>query len=211
MFDIIKPYYDIDLANIYFEDWKTDLEYNNQLLMFSSRNGTDYIVLAENLSEPYYRKSELNKMRKSDLIDLCHNLDVYVSTDFTKKDIIDEIMCVVDIEYYYTKHYENSSWHDLEYDFSVIGYCQGDCFKVNILSDNLKWNTKEYLTNLFYDTPINHGKISFLDREIYLDEYCESLYEWNLDGLVNNFEKSYKGWYKDRIIEIIKNLPRPEY
>lgn len=211
MFTITNPSLDVDLSQIWFNDWKANLEFENQLLMLHNRNGVDYIVLAEDLSKPYYKKSDLIKMKKSELIDLCYELDVYFNDSYTKTDIVSEIMSLVDLEYYYKKHYENHGWGGVDYDFRVVGYSQGDCVKVNILSDVLKWNTKESLTNLLFDTPIYYGKIEFLDQEVNLDEYAEDFYSWDLDGLISNFEKSYKGWYKQRLIDIIKNLPDPEY
>lgn len=211
MFNVTNPYFDVVLSSIWYDDWKTDLEYNNQLLMFRGRNGVDYVVLADDLSKPYYKKSELSKMKKSELIDLICDLGFYINGSCTKSDLITEIIGLADIEYYYTKHHENRRWHDLECDFTVYGHCQGDAIKVIILSGDLKRNTKETLTNLFYDTPINHGKIEFLDQEIYLDGYAENFYEWDKEALISNFEKNYKGWYKNRIIELIKDLPDPEY
>lgn len=212
MFNVINPRYDSDIAHMWFEDWKYELECDNSLLIFSHhRNGLDFILICDELSKPFYTKTELRAMNKACLIDLCYKMDIYINDSYTKAEIIDEVYNSVDNEYYYNHLYNNTPWRDLPYDFIARGYSQGDAVKVINNSKQYAYYDKETIENLLYNTPIFAGIIEFLDQEIYLDDYVDSCYNWDKGALLVNFKERYRGWYKQRLIDIIKNLPDPEY
>lgn len=212
MFNITNPSYSIDTAQMWYEDWKHELEYSNSLLTFSHhRNGTDFIVICDEMNEPHYTKAELKAMKKDCLIDMACDNGVYINDCYTKAEIIDEIYNSVDNECYYRHLYENTQWRDLPYDFIARGHSQGEAVKVINNSKQYAYYDKEAIENLFYNTPIFAGIIEFLDQEIYLDDYVDSCYNWNKETLLSNFKERYKGWYKQRLIEVIKSLPDPEY
>lgn len=210
MFTITENNYDIALAQDYFNEFKLELESNDSGLFLGKRQ-LDYLVISDDLNEPYYTKEDLYDKPKNELLSICDYFDVYIDEQSSKAEIIDEIISLVSVGYYHSKVYDNDGWHGVEYDYIVSGYCQGDAVKVLIISNNFNWITKEYLTNLFYDTPISYGTISFLNEIIYLDDYANSFYEYNLNEIINNFENNYKGWYKSRILEIIKSMDAPKY
>ena len=77
-------------------------------------------------------------------------------------------------EEYYKNHYEKEYYQDLDYDFAISGYSQGDYCKVKMVGNVEKWINKEYLTNVFYDTPIS-GSVEVFENGVLIDEF--SLYD----------------------------------
>ena len=117
-------------------------------LFFSSRE-TDYLVIFENekvLNESYYKKSKLARMNKTNLTNLADEMLGYGFDDSSKKTLIDGLTSITNKDYY-TNCYENESYNNLDYDFTVEGYSQGDCCKVKLVGNVEKWINKDYLTN----------------------------------------------------------------
>ena len=187
--------YDCDLANLYFSDFQEGLMNDNVNLFFGSRQ-TDYLVIFENekvLNESYYKKSKLARMNKDELYGLnyYHEL-VWRTKNLLKSELIDNLLSVSNEEYY-KNHYEKEYYQDLDFDFAISGYNQGDYCKVKIVGNVEKWINKEYLTNIFYDTPIV-GRIEVFEEGVLIDEF--SLYD------INNFDE-YAYYDKEKLIAII--------
>ena len=141
------------------------------------RFGEHYMVLfaSEDIKNaPHYKISHLRKMSKQALYDICEQYDIlnyhHSDCDYdvnTKENLIDEIMRYVDNEKHYEHHYNESRYSDLDYDFRVVGYCQGDVVKVKLVGTEKEFlkhsylPTSDYLTNIFYDSPIQ-GYITVL-------------------------------------------------
>ena len=191
--------YDTDLANLYYNDFKEGHMNDNINLFFGSRQ-TDYLVIIENetvANTSYYKKSQLTRMNKASLYELLekHNHDIIYSCnieDMTKLDMI-ECLLEIDNQEYYTKHYENEYYQDLDFDFAISGYSQGDYFKVKIVGNVEKWINKDYLTNIFYDTPIS-GFIEVFKNGSLIDDF--QLYD------LQNFNE-YADYNKDKLIAMI--------
>lgn len=187
--------YDCDLANLYFSDFQEGLMNDNVNLFFGSRQ-TDYLVIFENekvLNESYYKKSKLARMNKDELYGLnyFHEL-VWRTKNLLKSELIDNLLSVSNEEYY-KNHYEKEYYQDLDFDFAISGYNQGDYCKVKIVGNVEKWINKDYLTNIFYDTPIS-GIIEVFKNGVLIDEF--SLYD------INNFDE-YAYYDKDKLIDMI--------
>lgn len=187
--------YDTDLANLYFNDFKEGHMNDNINLFFGSRQ-TDYLVIFENekvLNESYYKKSQLARMNKDELYGLnyYHEL-VWRTKNLLKSELIDNLLSVNNEEYY-KNHYEKEYYQDLEYDFATSGYSQGDYCKVKIVGNVEKWINKEYLTNVFYDTPIS-GMIEVFKNGSLIDDF--QLYD------LANFNE-YADYDKDKLIAMI--------
>lgn len=207
----VNANYSNDLSSIYYSDF-TD-EWKNKMLHF----GDHYMVLfaSEDIKNaPYYKISHLKKMNKQALYDLCEQYDIlnyhHSDCDYdenTKQNLVDEIMRYVDNEKHYEHHYNESNYHDLDYDFRVIGYCQGDVVKVKLVGSEKEFlkhsymPEAEYLTHIFYDSPIQ-GSITVL---------CNSEELTNLDcnSQINFYEVSdfneYDYWDKQDFINKVKN------
>ena len=183
--------YDTDLANLYFNDFKEGHMNNNVNLFFGSRQ-TDYLVIIENekvANTSYYKKSQLARMNKTDLTNLADEMLGYGFDDSTKQTLIDGLLSITNKDYY-TSHYEKEHYQDLDFDFAVRGYSQGDCVKVNIVSNVEKWINKEYLTNIFYNTPLR-GIIEVFKNGSLIDDF--HLYD------LDNFNE-YDSYDKDKLI-----------
>ena len=188
--------YDADLANLYYNDFKEGHMNDNINLFFGSRQ-TDYLVIIENetvAKASYYKKSQLTRMNKASLYELLekHNLNICNIEHITKLDMIDCLL-EIDNQEYYTKHYENEYYQDLDFDFAISGYSQGDYFKVKIVGNVEKWINKDYLTNIFYDTPIS-GFIEVFKNGSLIDDF--QLYD------LQNFNE-YADYNKDKLIAMI--------
>ena len=198
--------YDTDLASLYYNDFKNGYMNDNVNLFFGSRQ-TEYLVIIENetvAKQSYYKKSKLARMNKACLYELLeknnHNI-IYTCNieDMTKSDMIDCLL-EIDNQEYYSKHYEDEYYQDLDYDFSISGYSQGDYCKVKIVGDVEKWINKEYLTNVFYDTPIS-GSVEVFENGVLIDEF--RLYD------LKGFDE-YAYYDKDKLISMVAEYCKGE-
>ena len=180
--------YDCFQAQDYFNDFKNGYMNDNVNLFFGSRE-TDYLVIFENekvLNESYYKKSKLARMNKDELYGLNYFHDlIWRTSDRLKSELIDNLLSVNNEEYY-KNHYEKEYYQDLDFDFAISGYSQGDYCKVKIVGNVEKWINKEYLTNLFYNTPIS-GTIEVFKDGSLIDEF--SLYDINKFNEYDNYDK----------------------
>ena len=188
--------YDCNLANLYFSDFQDGRMSDNINLFFGSRE-TDYVVIFENeevLNKSYYKKSKLARMNKDELYGLnyFHDLILWRNREFLKSELIDNLLSVCNEEYY-KNHYEKDHYQDLDFDFAIRGHSQGDYCKVKIVGNVEKWINEEYLTNLFYDTPVS-GNIEVFKDGVRIDEF--SLYD------IDNFNE-YDYYDKDKLIAMI--------
>ena len=149
--------YNTDLASLYFNDFK-DGHTNDNVNLFFGKREIDYLIIFENekvLNESYYKKSKLNRMNKEELYGLNYYHDlVWRNKTLLKSELIENLLSVNNEEFY-KNHYEKEYYQDLDFDFATRGYSQGDYVKVKLVGNVEKWINEEYLTHLFYDTPIS--------------------------------------------------------
>lgn len=217
--------YDCYLSQAWFDDFKN--EYSNQSLWFGGHQ-TDYIVFfasEEIKNASFYKKSHLVKMTKQALYDLCEQYEVlnyhhseYHYEDNTKEMLINELMKYVDNEKYYTHHFNESSYHELDYDFSITGYSQGDKVLIKKVGTDKQFNedgfscvSSEYLTNLFYDTPlIANITVNVNGEEVeQLDFYYGDYVYYEKDNIINMIKSEYHDHkYFEQLLEYAEdNLP----
>ena len=188
--------YDTDLAGLYYSDFKEGHMNNNVNLFFGSRQ-TDYLVIFENeklANTSYYKKSKLARMNKIDLTNLADEMLGYGFDDSTKQNLIDGLMSITNKDYY-TSHYENECYNSLDFDFAVRGHSQGDYYKIKIVGNVEKWINEEYLTNIFYNTPMS-GNIEVFKNGSLIDDF--HLYD------LANFDE-YDYYDKDKLIAMISD------
>ena len=187
--------YDCDLANLYFNNFKEGHINDNVNLFFGSRE-TDYLVIFESeevLNKSYYKKSKLARMNKDELYGLNYFHDlIWRTVELLKSELIDNLLSVNNEEYY-NNHYEKDYYQELDFDFAVRGYNQGDYCKVKIVGNVEKWINEEYLTNLFYNTPIS-GSIEVFKNGSLIDDF--QLYD------LDNFNE-YDSYDKGKLITMI--------
>lgn len=217
--------YDNDLSRIYFEDF----EAQNDVLLLGKRK-TDYCVIFHGGSadKPYFKKSRLVRKSKEELCGLAFGLGLITgySWHYKKADVIDLLMSVTN-KNFYEWHYDEEYWYDLDQDFTIHGYSQSDYVAVKQVGSKKAFLSEDYLKQVFFDCPIvarleiyqleccefMQDSEEELIEEIYLDEYLASIYEYDKDTLIANFEQKYQGEYKEKIAEFLRdNLPdEPAY
>ena len=184
--------HDCDLANLYFSVFRDGYINDNVNLFFGSRE-TDYLVIFENekvLNESYYKKSKLARMNKDELYDLNHYHELALrNKTLLKSELIDNLLSINNEEYY-KNHYKKECYKDLDFDFAIEGYNQGDYCKVKIVGNVEKWIDKDYLTNIFYGIPIS-GNIEVFKNGSLIDDF--HLYD------LANFDE-YDYYDKDKLI-----------
>ena len=222
-------FYDTYLSQFYFDEFKS--EWEDKSLWFGN-NGSDYIVFFANkelMENPYYKVSNLRKMTKSALYGLCEQYEIlnyhyseYDISDNTKQMLIDELMRYVDYEKYYTYHYNESSYRDLDYDFSIVGYSQGDKVLIKMIgtekeflnSDKCNLIDEKSLTNLFYDSPMCLKIECFVNDELYeeidLIEFIDMYSYYEKSDCIDAIEKHYKDFkYYDLLVDYVEsNFPK---
>ena len=195
----VNIYYDCNLASDYFNDFKDGHMNNNINLFFGSRS-TNYLVIFENetvANTSYYKKSRLARMNKTSLYELLEKHNMYITYELNfdemSKSIMIDNLLLLTLEDYYTSHYENESYQDLEFDFAIGGYSQDDYCKVKVVGNVEKWINEEYLTNIFYGAPLRG----------YIEVICngELLHDFSIYDLANFDEYAY--YDKDKLIAII--------
>ena len=189
--------YDTGLANLHFSVFKEGHMNDNINLFFGSRQ-TDYLVIFENekvLNESYYKKSKLARMNKEELYGLNYYHDlIWRNKTFLKSELIENLLSVNNEEYY-RNSYEKECYKDLDYNFAIEGYNQGDYCKVKIVGNVEKWIDKEYLTNLFYSAPMSGNIEVFKNGSLIADFH---LYDFD------NFDE-YDSYDKDKLIAMISD------
>lgn len=205
--------YDCDLSRMYFDDFKDEIK--NQSLWCGSRQ-TDYLVIFESEAlkyESHFKKSKLAKMKKAELYDLAESFDLaYCNVNhITKSDLIDELMGITN-ESYYEHHFAENSWYDLECDFVVRGYSQGDAIKVLLVGKVESYINCDFLTNVFYDTPLCVKITIDVNYNFYdeVDLYCGEYVYYDKAECLNILKRDYSQHeYFNQLLEYAeKHLPK---
>ena len=209
--------YDNDLSSIYYNDF---IKGHTGITVQSFGNRqTDYLVIyGDNVSmdDKYYDTDYLESLSNEDLDLLLDGLQIYQYTEDEREDMIDELLCI-DNEDYYKRHFESVNWHNLDSDFNVTGYSQGDNIKVKLLGNASDYYDEDSLTHLFYDSPIS-GVVNVysngeLINELFADEYLENHYNWDKVQFINNvsnatLDKGYHAllnhWLLDNLNDELK-------
>lgn len=201
----VNLYYCSSLSQIYFNDFIGDLEAQDKLLMLSGRNGVDYMIFA-NLYDLYFDDEKVEGLCESGLIDLYQDFVCYDYEGLSIEELKEELKGSITISEYYSKMYDNLHWRDLECDYILSGYGQGDAVKVlNLLGDDddAYIPQKDSLHNLLFDNVVD-GEILFDGAEMYFREYMTNDYEYDKDDFLGNFKKLYKGDDKEELLQFLK-------
>ena len=189
--------YDCDLANLYFNDFEKG-HMNDNINLFFGKRENDYLVIIENekvANTSYYKKSKLARMSKIELCDLNYKHSLtWQAEKLVKNELIENLLTVSNKDFY-TSHYENENYQDLDFDYAIRGCNQGDYIKVKIVGNVEKWINKEYLTHLFYDTPISGNIEVFKNGSLIDDFHLHELADFN----------EYDSYDKDKLITVIKD------
>lgn len=182
--------YDADLASIYYDDFIKG-HTGNSVQSFGSRQ-TDYIVLYGDdvkMTDDYYDINYLESLSNDELIELLDSLQFYNYDEEDREDLIYQLQ-QFDNEDYYSRHFESVNWYNLDSDFNVTGYSQGDNIKVKLLGNASDYYDEYILTHLFYDSPIS-GVVNVysngeLINELFVSDLLDDSYDWDKVQFINN-------------------------
>lgn len=204
--------YDRDLASMYYEYFATE----NTRLEFARDSS---VFLLGDVTKPYYKKSELTRMKKADLIDIFDNFDLgYYNDELSKMDKIDLIDCVIGENITIKKYYEylisqyswNSISEHINHSYYIShGYSQGDAIYIISIDEELTDGYKKYIDNILWDCPV-YISLTIDDVEYKDDELLNDMYEYDKNSVIEKVKllditEHAKEWIAD-------NLPNePKY
>lgn len=199
--------YDNGLSQVYYDDFISNADGCHDVQKFE-----DYLVIyGSDVSrhDSHFDEDDIAKLTDDGLNDLSHSLGLSYDVD-DKDDLMDELLSL-DHEEYYTKYYSETYYRDLDCTFSFTGFCQGDCYKVQTVGSIEKWLTSEYLTNIFYASPIS-GTIDIyingdLVNEISIYEFVQDEYSYfDKKEFIEQLAEYTKDLeYKDLLIEFMQD------
>lgn len=203
-------FYDSDLSQIYYDCFESE----NTRLSFGRDNS---LFLLGDASAPYFKKAELNKMKKSALwanfinYELGYDSDAYL---YTKADIIRELHQIT-INQHYERLISEYNWHDIgeniAHDYYISrGYSQSDSVYIVSIDNPIDNSLRRYINNILWDSPINiYANINGL--EFHTDDFLnDDFYQYDAEAIAEkirafNISEYAKAW-------LIKALPdSPSY
>ena len=182
--------YDNDLASIYYNDLING--HTGVTVQSFGNRQTDYIVIYGDdvkMTDDYYDIDYLESLSNEELIELLDSIQFYNYDEEDREDLIYQLQ-QIDNEDFYSRHFEAVNWYDLDSDFNITGYSQGDNIKVKLLGNARECYNEDSLTHLFYDSPVS-GVINVyingeLIDELFADEYLDDYYNWDKVQFINN-------------------------
>lgn len=214
----VSCFRDSDLSRWWYDDFINNAGGDCPVL----RLGDDFYIVGD-YEKPYFKKSELNKTKKADLVELA---DSFLNYDYwrcdyselNKADIVADLLGVTFGDYY-RRNVSECRWHDRNYTFIARGYSQGDAVQVALLPDAPKWVTCEYIENLIFNAPIVcratvTDNASGEEYEFHLEEYLSDCYEYEESELLEGLRKEAESVFPDyadlivaSVAELLPNYP----
>lgn len=181
--------YDADLASIYYNDFIKG--HTGVTVQSFGNRQTDYLVIYGDdvsMGDNYYDTDYLESLSNDELIELLDDISNYYYDSDDREDMINQLSNL-SISYYYENHFDSVNWYNLDSDFNITGYSQGDNIKVKMLGNAREYYNENGLTHLFYDCPIS-GVINVysngeLIEELFADENLENYYNWDKVQFIN--------------------------
>lgn len=171
--------YDNDAAQIYFNDFINGVD-GNEVNKIDLGGRDNYLYLIGDFSAKYFKKSALNKMKKSDLWQLFNDYDLGYGdiTDYKKSELIielNDLTILKHYEYLVSKHSWESIQNHIEHDYFISrGYSQGEAVLI-VSIETMTYGYKNYINHLFWDSPVYISIMvndqEFKDYELLDDNY----------------------------------------
>jgi hypothetical protein len=214
----LKVVYDYDLARMYFDDFLKNACGVEPVLQLDLGGRDNYAYIVGDISKPYYKKSQLAKMKKAELVELCEVLIgdySFVGEDYTKAQLIDEMMGIT-IEDYYKKineHYFYSEFHDkITHNwYTSRGYSQGDARTIIKVDGEMTESWKQYIDHTLWDSPI-YFKLT-VDGEEIDDNYLDDIYEYDKDVVAKKIQDDadLSDYVKEWVIDNLPDYPESNF
>lgn len=198
----LDVYYDSDLAGIYFNEFSE----NADRIDLGGRD--NYLYLIGDSSAPFFKKSQLTKMKRAELLELCDQYDLGIYDDETKSVMISDLLTVT-IKQHYQYLASQYSWHGIReyipHDWYISrGYCQGDAVLIVSISEPID---KEYLDHIFWDAPVS-VRAEINDVDYYEDSFLDDEYKYDKDAVILKVQAlEISDYAKNWIIEHLPEHP----
>lgn len=204
------------------EDFVNGVDGTSVQMFYGRNGGVDYCVIYENEAkryEPHFLYA-VNSLTYDELKGLCFDLGIDIDGSEEVEDLKQKVL-EVDNEDYFEWCYENKNYGDLDYDFMINGYNQGEFCKVLFVSKT-PTHEKEELENIFYNTPIvaelkiykvevsefEQDNKEYLIGCVDLCDFLEDNYDYDKQQMIDNFAGGYTEDFKEQILVYLeKNLP----
>ena len=205
----ISVLYDIDLTQIRFDDFCN--EYTTTRIRFTQDSD---IFLIGDATKSFYTISQLNKMKKSELIELDDKYQLlcpYNYDDTTKAELIEELQSVsIKTHYeYLTEHYNwNNIRDNFAHDYYISqGYSQGDAIYVIKLDEIFTQQYEKYIDHIFWDNQIDIN-IEVNGVEYSNDELLDDCYVYDKTDVITKLNQlDISDYAKQWIAENLPNEP----
>jgi len=205
--------YDNDLSGVYYHEFVEE----NTRISFSRDSS---LFLMGDVTKPFYKKTQLNKMTKAELIELDDKyqlLQPYDTDECLKQEYIDTLVNVT-IKQYYEYLAENYSWGNItgqfEHDYYTSnGYSQGDSILVVSVDKPFTKETKAYIDHVFWDSPV-YISIEIGDNEEIREwDLMDDYYEYDKDQVVKKLNEmsDVSDYAKQWLADNLPNEPKYSY
>lgn len=216
----LSAFYDNDLSQILFNDNFKILQYSDirqgSILVYTFENVIDVSYFS--ISDPSQydlRSATKEEMIKHDSIhleDLNDNAKHYFGKSYKRLNKDELLECILD----YCLYDEDEQSQYLKDTFTAKyttiashGYCQGDYSTIyipdeviaeypNCTKDTIGDYLQSHIDHLLWDAPI-HARLTVDDEEYYIDEYLESMWDWDKDKVLESTGKIFDGLSKEKI------------
>ena len=204
--------YDSDLSSIYYQDFLDGSDGNEVYKIESSREVLAYLI--GDSDKPYYKKSQLAKMKKAELIELWLTYDYgYNDYGYSKADLIADLENTT-IAKHYDFIFKQNNWLSIKdyithgY-FISRGYSQGDAvYIIDVGADYDVLACRSSIDHILWDTPISL-RLSINDDDEFGYELLDDEYSYDKDNIIGNVNKlDISDYAKTWISENLPNEPR---
>lgn len=175
-------HYDANLSAMYYDDFVRE----EATRLNFGRDSTVFLV--GDCEKPYYTKTQLKKMSKQAIFDLCQDYDLLGFSDdlnrFKRSEYEADLLGVT-IKQHYEHLISQNSWHELGLAiphawYISRGYSQGDAVYIVLLDEPLTADNMKHFDRLLWDCPISM-RVDIDGLEFYEDAFLNDYYEWDAD------------------------------
>lgn len=201
----------IELTVVYYDDFINGADGNAVYKIESRRTTLAYLIGDSN--KPYYKKSQLSRLKKTDLVDLWLSHEYGYNNDgYTKADLIADLENVTIAEHYDYLFKQNNWLSIKDYithpNFVSRGYSQGDAvYIIDVGADYDVLNQRNSIDHILWDSPITLNLIINGDSEFY--DLLNDYYNYDKNSIIENVNKlDISDYAKTWISENLPSEPR---
>lgn len=204
--------YDSGLSSMYYREFINAADGNQVYKIESRREGLAYLI--GDSDKPYYKKSQLAKMKKAGLIELWLAYEYgYNEYGYSKAELIADLENVT-TKNYYDFIFKQNNWLSIKdyithgY-FISRGYSQGDSvYIIDVGADYDVLARRSSINHILWDTPLSL-RLSVNDDDELGYDLIDDQYQYDKDSVIENVKKlGISDYAKSWVSENLPNEPR---